>query len=75
MAVTLPCTKRGCDYVTPPFEEMKDARSYMDVHVQLDHPTSANQMRSSNERKPEKFPRPTIDLDSTAEAWQYFHTA
>ena len=26
-------------------------------------------------RKPEKFPRPSIDQDATAEAWEEFHSA
>ena len=56
------------------FTEMQDDRWYMEEHVQLKHLTS-DTARSSNEKKPEKFPRPTIDLDSTAEAWQEFHTS
>ena len=38
-------------------------------------PTSANQTTNRNSKKSEKFPRPSIDLDSTAEAWQEFYTA
>ena len=39
------------------------------------HPEVGNGGNSTIVRKPEKFPRPSIDQDATAEAWEEFHSA
>ena len=73
MPVILPCPMgMDCDYKTESVEEAT-ALKIMDMHERLSHPTSANQATNGGSRKPEKFPRPSIDIDSTAEACQEFH--
>ena len=66
--VKLPCAIGGdCDYETInlPYEQAKDL---LEIHMMYAHRDA--QPVSSN--KPEKFPRPEIKLDSTAENWEEF---
>ena len=66
--VKLPCAIGGdCDYETInlPYEQAKDQ---LEIHMMYAHRDA--QPVSSN--KPEKFPRPEIKLDSTAENWEEF---
>ena len=74
-AVILPCPMgMDCDYKTESVEEAT-ALEMQAMHECMKHPTSANLATNGGSKKPEKFPRPSIDLDSTAEAWQEFHTS
>ena len=62
----------NCGYKAESVEETT-ALKLLDMHERLKHPSRANQAQNGGGRKPEKFPRHSIDLDSTAEAWQEFH--
>ena len=66
-----------CVYATEDLEE-GNALAMLTMHVALIHPQqqqAAAPPAAANNKKPEKFPRPNIDLDATAETWQDFYTA
>ena len=44
-------------------------KGVLETHLQFAHPT---QDGGNNDRKPEKFPRPDLKLDSSAEEWSKF---
>ena len=51
------------------------ALALLTMHERAAHPATGGGGDSTKVKKPEKFPRPQIDQDSTAEAWDEFHTA
>ena len=60
--VELPCTVGGtCDFKTIKLE-FDQAKALLDSHLQYAHQAAGG---GSSDRKPEKFPRPEIKLDST----------
>ena len=65
----------GCDYQT----ELLDAETalkFLELHAKTAHPaTTTNNVTGSSSKKPEKFPRPTIDIDSTEETWTDFYSS
>ena len=66
--VKLPCVIGGeCDFetISLPYEQAKEQ---LDGHMQYAH----GQAQTVSTNKPEKFPRPEIKLDSTAEDWEEF---
>ena len=66
--VKLPCQIGGdCDFetISLPYEQAKEQ---LDGHMRYAH----GQAQAVNSNKPEKFPRPEIKLDSTAEDWEEF---
>ena len=67
----LPCPSIACEYVTVE-AEFEDAMRLLQMHKEMDHATLAPPPQG---KKPEKFPRPTIDVDTTAEAWDDFYMA
>ena len=67
----LPCPSIACEYVTVE-AEFEDAMRLLQMHKEMDHAALAP---PSQGKKPEKFPRPTIDVDTTAEAWDDFYMA
>ena len=66
--VKLPCQIGGdCEFqtVSLPYEQAKEQ---LDGHMRYAH----GQAQAVSSNKPEKFPRPEIQLDSTAEDWEEF---
>ena len=61
--VKLKCVLDDCDHETVQLD-FDQARSMLDLHMKYAHPTGG---ASGGDRKPEKFPRPTIKLDSSTE--------
>ena len=61
----------SCTYKT---EEVEEALALLDKHERMAHPV-VNWTPTNGGKKPEKFPRPSIDLYSTAETWQEFHNS
>ena len=74
MAVKLSCPAgAACGYVTEEVE-LQTAMALLAMHREIAHP-AAVPAQQHNSRKPEKFPRPSINVDTTHEAWQDFYTA
>ena len=65
--VQLQCPARDCDYKTQPLE-YEHAEKLLDIHLKVDHSASGGDRQS----KPDKFPRPEIGLDKSAEDWSEF---
>ena len=66
----LPCPSTQCNSVT------EEVLTLLTMHKEIDHPgNSPVAAPQSCQRKPEKFPRPNITMDTTAEAWQDFYTS
>ena len=65
--IQLDCPARDCDYKTQQLEYAQ-AKELLDIHVKVDHSAGGG----DNHRKPEKFPRPEISLDKSAEDWSEF---
>ena len=63
-----------CTYVTEEVDP-QTALALLAMHERVAHPATGGGGDSTRVKKPEKFPRPQIDQDSTAEAWAEFHTA
>ena len=67
--VELPCTVGGsCTFKTIQLE-FEQAKALLDSHLKYAHQATGG---SNSERKPEKFPRPDIKLDSSQEEWSEF---
>ena len=64
----------ACTYVTEEVDS-QTALALLPMHERAVNPASGGGGESTKANKPEKFPRPQIDQDSTAEAWDEFHTA
>ena len=64
--VQLDCPARDCDFKTQ-LLEYAQAKELLDIHVKVDH-----RIAGGDNRKPEKFPRPEISLDKSAEDWSEF---
>ena len=67
--VELPCPANDCEFKTIKLE-FAHAKELLDIHVKVDHPVAA--VGGESQRKPEKFPRPEISLDKSAEEWSEF---
>ena len=74
MAMRLPCPGTQCNYVTEEVD-IQAALTLLAMHKEIDHPGDGQATPQSSSRKPEKFPRPNITIDTTAEAWQDFYTS
>ena len=73
--VKLTCPAGGpCNYVTEEVDA-QTALALLTMHERTAHPTVGGGEERTKVMKPEKFPRPQIDQDSTAETWDEFHTA
>ena len=69
MPVELPCTVGGtCQFKTI-LLEFDQAKALLDSHLQYAHPAAGG---SNSDRRPEKFPRPELKLDSSQEEWSEF---
>ena len=69
MAVKLKCTIGDtCQYETQELE-FAQANILLEGHLKHAHPVAG---RGNNDSKPEKFPRPELKLDSSAEEWSEF---
>ena len=68
--VKLKCTfgDTNCNFETQELE-FGQSKELLETHLQFAHPT---QDGGNNDRKPEKFPRPDLKLDSSAEEWSKF---
>ena len=66
--VQLDCPSRDCDFKTQ-LLEYAQSKELLDIHVRVDHPVAGG---GETQRKPEKFPRPEISLDKSAEDWSEF---
>ena len=68
--VKLKCTigDTSCNFETQELE-FGQAKEILETHLKFAHPTQGG---GNNDRKPEKFPRPDIKLDSSAEEWSEF---
>ena len=64
----LPCPVGGCDHETIELEYAQ-AKEQLDIHVKYTHNAAAS---GESSKKPEKFPRPEIKLDSSSEDWSEF---
>ena len=74
MTMRLSCPAGApCAYVTEEVE-LQTAMALLAMHKEIAHPATAPAQRQ-NSCKPEKFPRPSINVDTTDEAWQDFYTA
>ena len=69
----LQCVTTECMWETQDLVE-ELAKWSLTQHMQHVHPAPATeqQVGGVGTRKPEKFPRPTIDQDSTLESWNEF---
>ena len=65
--VKLKCTfgDTNCNFETQELE-FQFAEKLLESHLKFAHPIPG---ASNNDRKPEKFPRPDLKLDSSAEVW------
>ena len=69
--VRLPCVAGGaCNFQTVELEYAQ-AKEILDAHLKHTHPVAAG-AGGGNNKKPEKFPRPEIKLDSSTEDWNEF---
>ena len=68
--VKLKCTfgDTNCNFETQELE-FGQSKELLETHLQFAHPTQGG---GNNDRKPEKFPRPDLKLDSSAEEWSKF---
>ena len=73
MAVSLPCAlgTATCDYVTPELQ-YEQAREQLELHMKYGHPAAAAAGTPGENKKPEKFPRPVLELDTTEENYAEF---
>ena len=72
--INLPCSIGGeCDFQTIALE-YDQAKDLLQLHMQHTHPVTMPGGGVHDKFKPEKFPRPTLELDSTAETWADFRT-
>ena len=62
-----------CDYTTEEVE-LATAMELLKMHRDIAHANAAPATVQQG-KKPEKFPRPSIDVDTTHEAWNDFYTA
>ena len=70
----LPCPAGGgCLYKTPELE-FAESLELLQMHERTAH-GGGNVAVAGRDRKPEKFPRPTIGIDETSEKWDDFVTA
>ena len=73
--VSLPCLlgDEECQFTTVELE-FSQAKELVDGHMKYAHGAGGGYSSGGgdNHRKPEKFPRPEIKLDSTAEDWAEF---
>ena len=71
--IELPCTvgDRDCDFKTLALE-FDQAKVLLDSHLQYKHGGGAAGPAGGGGKKPEKFPRPEVKLDSSAEDWSEF---
>ena len=70
--VALSCPAGGvCTYTTPE-QEISDAIKLLEMHERTAHGASSTGA-PGKDKKPEKFPRPTIGIDETTEKWEVFH--
>ena len=75
MPVQLACPAgAACGYVTEELE-VQAAMALLTMHKEIAHPAAVAAAQQQNSCKPEKFPRPNINVDTTDEAWQDFYTA
>ena len=66
--VKLKCVLDDCDHETAQLD-FEQARAMLDLHMRYAHPAGG---ANGGDRKPEKFPRPEIKLDSSTEDWSEF---
>ena len=67
----LPCLKGGeCKFETLDLNYTQ-AKEQQDGHMRYAHPVVGH-CDGDKGKKPEKFPRPEVKLDSTAEVWEDF---
>ena len=62
-----------CAYVTEEVDQ-QTALALLAMHERAAHPNTGGG-GGNTVKKPEKFPRPQIAQDATAEVWEEFHTA
>ena len=69
----LQCVAEGCQWETQELNEGL-AKDTLVMHLQLVHQVAPAQPQivGAGVKKPEKFPRPSIDQDSTLETWGEF---
>ena len=60
-----------CQYITEEVE-LEAAMELLKMHRDIAHATPA---QPQQHKKPEKIPRPSIDVDTTDEAWNEFYMA
>ena len=65
--VKLPCPVGDCNHETIQLEYAQ-AKEQLDIHVKYTHAAVGGE----SSKKPEKFPRPKIKLDSSSEDWCEF---
>ena len=68
--IKLKCTSgdTNCNYETQELE-FEQANILLESHLKVAHPVRGG---GTSDRKPEKFPRPELKLDSSAEEWSEF---
>ena len=69
----LKCIDEGCGWESQELSEGL-AKDTLVMHLQLAHQVGPTQPQAGGVgvKKPEKFPRPSIDQDSTLETWNEF---
>ena len=69
----LKCVAEGCEWESQELNEGL-AKDTLVMHLQLVHQIepAQPQVGGAGVKKPEKFPRPSIDQDSTLETWSEF---
>ena len=68
--VHLDFPSQDCEYRTQQLE-YDQAKDLLDLNMKVDHTTTTTAGRG-NSRRPEKFPRPKISIDKSAEDWSDF---
>ena len=70
MAVSLPCVLGVTTYNYQTSElQYTQAKEQLEIHMKYGHP-AADGTANVNSRKPEKFPRPALELDTTEDTVQ-----
>ena len=70
--ISLPCVAGAevCSFKTLELE-YEHAIDLLKIHVKITH-GGGNEGSHVERNKPEKFPRPSLEADSTSEAWEDF---
>ena len=70
--VKLPCVISDCNYQSPELEYAQ-SNEQLQTHIKYGH-AAAGGTDNNSSKKPEKFPRPELKLNSSLEDWSEYKT-